>query len=204
VTADPAPIAAVLLAAGASSRMGTPKALLRFEGRTFLERLGAVFAARCTPVVAVVGDHADVIAEALGQSGGVALVRNPDPTRGQLSSLQCGLRALPPGLGGVCFHPVDAPALRAETVARLIDALHSAPSATELVIPRHQGRRGHPVLLRASLIGDFLALPPEESARRLIHERVARTLYVGVDDAGVLGDIDTPEEYRRFVEGGVA
>jgi len=82
-------IAAVILAAGASRRMGSPKALLEYQGQTFLNRLIRVLGEVCDPVIAVLGYHAEIIrAQAIGS---VQFVVNPDPDRGQLSSLQTGL-----------------------------------------------------------------------------------------------------------------
>jgi molybdenum cofactor cytidylyltransferase len=123
---------------------------------------------------------------------------NPDPDRGQLSSLQCGLALLPPSADAFLFTPVDCPSVSESTVRSLLDALSAYPTAL-LAIPRYQGRRGHPVACRASLAREFLALPPTSQAREVVHRHVEATIYVDTEDPGVLVDIDDPQAYDRFV-----
>ena len=94
-----AKIAGIILAGGASRRMGTPKALLRFQNETFLDRLIGVFSPVCDPVIVVVGLHADQIRAGIERADDVRFAVNPDPERGMLSSLQCGLALLPSGSG---------------------------------------------------------------------------------------------------------
>ena len=88
-------IAGIILAAGASSRMGSPKALLALDGETFLDRLIAAFEPHCAPVLVVLGFHAGRTRAGICRSGDVTFVTNPDPDRGMLSSLQCGLAEVP-------------------------------------------------------------------------------------------------------------
>ncbi|MGH9593849.1 MAG: nucleotidyltransferase family protein, partial [Bryobacteraceae bacterium] len=101
-------IAGIILAAGASSRMGTPKALLDYRGETFVGRLMRVLGAVCDPVMVVLGYHAAEIGARVPAN--VRVVLNPDPDRGQLSSLQTALAALPVEADGFAFVPVDSPA----------------------------------------------------------------------------------------------
>jgi molybdenum cofactor cytidylyltransferase len=189
-------IAGIILAAGASSRMGTPKPLLDYRGETFVARLVRVLGGTCSPVIVVLGYHADVIRKQVPEWAQVVI--NADPSRGQLSSLQTGLAALPAEADGFAFIPVDSPAVEAGTVARLVHAFDQRRAPTLFVIPRQSGRRGHPVLAARSIAAEFLALPPAAEAREVVHAHVDRTEYVEVDDAGIFTDVDDPEAYRRL------
>jgi len=187
--------AAVILAAGFSSRMGTPKALLDSGGGiSFLDRLAGAFLEAGCAVYAVLGAGADAIERASCWRGTITFVRNPDPSRGQLSSLQCGLRAVKPGAGAIFFTPVDAPAVARETILELKDLL----AGMDFAIPIYQGRRGHPVLLRAACAADFLALEDGASACGLLQSRRAATRFVEVADQAILDDIDDPEAYAAW------
>jgi molybdenum cofactor cytidylyltransferase len=176
--------------------MGTPKALLALAGETFLDRLIGVLGARCSPVIVVLGHEADSIRPRLRCPA--VVVVNQEYRRGQLSSLQRGLAAVPPDADGVLFTPVDYPAVLPATVEALVDAF-TAAAGFLLAIPRFQGRRGHPVGCARALIPEFLALPGTAQARDVIHRHVDRTLYVDVDDPGILRDIDDPEAYRELI-----
>jgi molybdenum cofactor cytidylyltransferase len=191
-------IAGIILAAGASSRMGTLKALLEYRGETFLDRLIRVLGERCDPVIVALGYHADEIRTS-SQGGRARFVVNPDPSRGQLSSLQTALVEVPIEADGFLFMPVDCPTVEAETVRRIADALHS-PTEPLLVIPRHDGLRGHPVCARRELLAEFLALAPGAQAKEVVRRHADRTLYLDTLDAGVLSDIDDPEAYRVLQE----
>lgn len=142
-------VGAIILAAGFSTRMGRTKALLPLEGRTFLEVLTDRFMqARVGPILVVIGPHSDAIRLSVKTSL-VRMVINPRPEQGQLSSLHCGLDALPKGIEGVFVAPVDAPRVKARTLRRMVEKLDSHP----LVVPRFQGRCGHPTLFAAELFG---------------------------------------------------
>jgi molybdenum cofactor cytidylyltransferase len=190
-------IAGIILAAGASSRMGTPKALLGYRGETFLDRLIRVLGAVCDPVIVVLGFHGDEIRAAA--HGSTRFVVNPDPSRGQLSSLQTALAEVPSSADGFLFMPVDCPSAEPETVQKIVDAFY-ATAKPLLVIPRHDGRRGHPVCVRCELIQEFLALSPQGQAKEVVRRHADRTHYLDTLDAGVLSDIDDPEAYRVLQE----
>lgn len=190
--------AAVLLAAGASTRMGRPKPLLEFEGETFLDRQLRLYSGCCRSVLTVLGFAAETIAAGLREPGEAVFVLNPRPERGQLSSLQCGLRALP-ACEVFFFLPIDAPGVRMNTLTTLLAACASSPNAL-LAVPRHGGRHGHPVLARAALIAEFLALDPGAMARDVVHAHRDRTIYVDVDDASIHHDIDDAAAYRALIE----
>ena len=191
-------VAGVILAAGESRRMGSPKPLLELAGETFLDRLILGFSEHCSPVIAVLGYHAGRVASGIRNASLATVVTNPEPERGMLSSLQCGLAAVPnQGLGAV-FTPVDYPSIQSATVGALVDALVS--SGAPVAIPTHNGRHGHPVGVSRALIDEILALGPDEQAREVIRRHRAETRFVAVDDPGILHDVDDPEAYRKLLE----
>jgi molybdenum cofactor cytidylyltransferase len=188
--------AGVILAAGESRRMGSPKALLRYQGQTFLDTIVALFAARCSPVIVVLGAHADQIRRGLACQA--SFVVNPNYLTGQTSSMQCGLRAVPANAEGVLFTLADHPAVAAST----IDALVAQPRPF-IRVPRFEGRRGHPVWFSRALIAEFLAIPANSAARDVVYRHVAETEYLDVNDPGIVADIDDPAAYRALIGVGV-
>lgn len=189
-------LAGIILAAGASRRMGSPKALLDYRGETFVGRLIRVFSRSCDPMIVVAGVHAELIRGRIGRRA--RLVINPDPDRGQLSSLQTALAEVPHDAGGFLFTPVDCPTVREETIGALTDAFRK--DGTLFAIPRYLGRRGHPVCVRASLIAEFLALPPTAETRTVVNIHADRITYVDVEDPGVLADVDDVAAYRKITQ----
>jgi molybdenum cofactor cytidylyltransferase len=186
-------IAGLILAAGESRRMGSPKALLDIGGQTFLDHLVASFSGVCAPVIVVLGHGAEEVRAGLRAADKAVFVVNADYRLGQFSSMQCGLRAVPADARGVIFSLVDHPTVRPSTLARL------AATTAPLAVPRLNGRRGHPVFFSRPLLAEFLALPPDANARIVLDRHAAEIEYVDVDDPGVLQDIDDPEAYRRLV-----
>jgi len=189
----PAHVAGLILAAGESRRMGSPKALLNYREATFLDTLCRLFARNCSPVIVVLGAHAEEIRTRTTHPA--QFVFNPDWRSGQTSSMQCGLRALPPAADGVLFTLVDHPAVATSTIDRL---LAPGDPGQLLRVPRYQGQRGHPVWFSRDLVAEFLALPPDGAARDVVHRHVAETQYLDVDDTGIVADIDDPEAYRNL------
>jgi len=194
-------IAAVILAAGASSRMGSPKALLPYGNETFLSRLARVFSGECNPVIVVLGNHLDQVrpyAESLPEKPMILV--NPDPDRGQLSSLQTALAQLPEHAEGFLFAPVDCPAPAEETVARVAAAFRARKPGTLLVVPSFEGHHGHPVFAARQIAQELLALAPTAMAREVIHRHRAETEYLPVNDPGILTDVDDPAAYQRLAQ----
>ena len=178
--------------------MGSPKALLDYRGETFLNRLIRILGMISDPVIIVLGYHsAEIRSRATGRA---QFVVNPKPERGQLSSLQTGLAALPKEADGFAFMPIDCPAVREETVESLAAAFARRDANTLFVIPRLGDKRGHPVFATSEIAEELLALPPTGQARDVVHGHVDRTQYVDVDDPGILVDVDDPAAYRRLVE----
>lgn len=181
--------AGLILAAGESRRMGTPKALLDYHGETFLGRLVRLFAARCSPVIVVLGSGAG----AIPVPAPAMTVVNDRWRDGQTSSMQCGLRAVPAGCEGVLFTLVDHPAVAPST----IDALISA--AGPLRIPRFDNRRGHPIWFSRDLIPELLNIPADGAAREIIRAHHPEAVFLDVDDPGILADIDDRAAYRALL-----
>jgi CTP:molybdopterin cytidylyltransferase MocA len=185
--------AGLILAAGASRRMRTPKALLDYRGETFVDRLIGLFAARTNPVIVVLGGNAAEIRAAARRPA--RFVLNPDYESGMLGSLQCGLRAVPPQASGVLFTLVDHPAVAGST----LDALLSPAGGALLRVPRYRAKRGHPIWFQPSLIAEFLAPPAGATARDIVAAHAAETDYLDLDDPGVVTDIDDPAAYRELI-----
>ena len=180
--------------------MGRTKALLPLPGGgTFLSQLDATLrSAGITEVVAVVGHDADRIIAAAAESGlGLRFARNPDPSRGQLSSLLAGADALP--RGPLMVTPVDLPLVSPATVRGVIDAWRT--SRAPIVRPERAGRHGHPVIFEASILDELRTADLATGARPIIQVHLGEILDVPVDDDGAFEDIDTPEDYARIVGG---
>jgi len=175
--------------------MGSPKALLYYRGETFIDRLARIFGLHCNPVIVVLGAGADDMRAHV--TGSVDIVVNEQWRTGQTSSMQCGLRAVPPSAEGVLFTLVDHPAVAPGT----IDVLLAAGARVRM--PRYQGRRGHPIWFSRDLIAEFLAIPPDGAARDIVRAHAVETEFLDVDDPGVLADIDDAVAYRALtgVEG---
>jgi molybdenum cofactor cytidylyltransferase len=184
--------AGLILAAGESRRMGSPKALLEFQGETFLGRLMRLFAERCEPVVAVVGAHAADIQREIPAAPGVRYVVNGGWRDGQTSSFLRGLREIPAEAPGVLFTLVDHPAVAPST----LDALLTAHG--RLRIPRYRGERGHPIWLSRELVPELLTVAPGGAARDVIRAHYGEATWMDVEDAGILADIDDPAAYRAL------
>lgn len=187
-------IGALILAGGASARMGRPKALIEIEGQSFVARgVATLHAAGCSPVLVIDGAHRlDKHFDAQ-----VELVHNDRWELGPLSSLQAGLHralALEPALVGVLVHQVERPRIRVATISALLAAFAKDPDG--LWQPTHAGRSGHPMLWPRALFDALLALDPAHaSARTLVRGAASRLRRkLTVDDPGVLENIDTPAD----------
>jgi len=199
-------VAAILLAAGASRRMGTPKALLPVPptGEPLVARVASALAGGgASPVLIVVapGEAGKAVAAASPESVPVV---NAEPGRGMLSSVQAGLRALlnlrtPPGAFLVC--PCDMPGLE-PAHARCVVEAYGRGGAARIIAPTFGGKRGHPTLFAASLADEILALDPTEFGLNEILKRFAAAVAeVPAPGEAVLRDADTPEEWRRLTGG---
>ena len=191
-----AALGAVVLAAGASSRMGRPKALLPLaDSGTFVQGIQHTLRdAGLFPIVIVARPELEEPLRALlGMTAVVAV--NHSPERGQLSSLLVGLGAL--GWPGAALMTlVDLPLVRVDTVRALVAAWET--SGAPLVRPIARGRHGHPVVLGGPVLAALKDADLDSGARPVIHRFAARSLDVPVDDPGTLDDVDTPEDFARL------
>jgi molybdenum cofactor cytidylyltransferase len=192
-------IAGVILSGGASRRMGTPKALLEFRSETFLDRLIRVLGRVCDPIIVVVGLHAGQIQSGIARGSEVRFAVNPDPERGMLSSLQCGLALVPADAAAAMFLPVDHPNIEPETIELLAGRFRR--DRAPVTVPTYRGEHGHPVCISRATIDELLALPVEAKASDVIHRHVPNTIYVEVADAAVVTDIDDPAAYAGLLAG---
>ncbi len=198
--------AGVILAAGDSSRMGTDKALLpwppqgtQFPSKdTFLS--GAIRSlALSTDFVLIVAGKNEAGLAPIAYANGASLVTNPDPSRGQFSSLQVGLHeVLNHGRDAAVITLVDRPPVSVATVVLLREAFESAPQSIWAVVPEFSGRHGHPYLLGRELMEIFLHAPPSASAREIEHRYQEHIQYVAVSDPFVALNINTPEDYAAL------
>src|SRR5260370_27987174 len=157
-------LAAAIRSGGASSRMGSPKALLAYEGRPFLEHLLDITSQPEIGVRRVVlGADAEPIAKAIQQLKADEIVINDEWEKGQLSSIQAGLRSLPAGTDGMLLCLIDHPLISTALVQELIAQFYK--SKKPIVMPVYEGRRRHPVIFAASLYDELLHAPLEKGAR---------------------------------------
>lgn len=191
------PIAGLILAGGASRRMGTPKALLRFQSETFLDRMIRLFSSVASPVIVVLGHQSGQIRSGIERSSQATFAVNPDPERGMLSSMQCGLQVLPPETEALMFTPVDHPNLQAATLEKL--AAHFQAQRAPVIVPTYEGLHGHPVCIARPLANELLALLPTAMASDVIHKYVSQTSYIEVNDPAVTTDVDDPEAYAGLL-----
>ena len=195
--APPGRIAGLILAGGASRRMGSPKALLHIGSETFVDRLVGSFSPVVDLLIVVLGHDAELVRRGIETRDVVRFAVNREPERGMLSSLQCGLRALPTATEAVIFTPVDYPNCKASTVSAIADAFRNG--ACDVVIPVHFGLKGHPVCISRQVIDELLEMPPTGDARDVVRGHRDRTMFVDVDDCGITTDVDTPEDYRNLL-----
>ncbi|MBI4446426.1 MAG: nucleotidyltransferase family protein [Acidobacteria bacterium] len=187
-------IVAVVLAAGESSRMGFPKPLLPLGSSTFLGRLLNLYDAVGITVWVVLGHRQQEILSRFNWER-VHTTINPAPSRGQLSSLQVALAEIPP-VSAIILHPVDYPMVQLDTVRALVSFHRRVPHC--IVLPRCEGRRGHPVLFPARFFPDLRHAPLEKGARSVVHSNAASVHLIDVADPGVYLDIDTTDQYQEL------
>ena len=183
--------------------MGRPKALLPIgpDNESFLDRIARVLReGGVEDVIAVLGRDADAIrAAAAVVPHQMRFIDNNDYEQGQISSLLAGLRAADhPGVRAVLVTLIDVPLLSADTVRQVLNAYREAGGAP-IVRPTKQGRHGHPVIFDRSLFQELRHADPATGAQSVVHAHAADVLNVEVADEGPFIDIDTPEDYQRFI-----
>jgi molybdenum cofactor cytidylyltransferase len=199
--------AGVILAAGESTRMGRDKALLPWpppaageppSKETFLS--AAVRSLAATDFVLVVAGKNEATIAPIAYANGASVVTNPDPGRGQFSSLQVGLHeVLNRGRDAAMITLVDRPPVSATTVQLLRDAFESASQNIWAVVPELSGKHGHPYLVGRELMELFLQASPTGSARDIEHRYQGHIQYVVVNDPFVTLNINTPDDYAALL-----
>jgi molybdenum cofactor cytidylyltransferase len=186
-------VAAIVAAAGMSSRMGSCKQLLDLGGKTALARcIETLLAGGVTEIMVVVGENGELVAEEAGRFP-VRVVVNDDPAGDMASSVRAGRAALSTAERAVIVALCDYPLVLPATIACLKESHTTAPEC--IIIPTHSGQRGHPLLFPRTVLEE---LQEGLTLRDLLRRDPNRLRHVEVDDPGILFDMDTPEDYRRL------
>lgn len=193
----------IVLAAGASSRMGRSKATLPLPdaSETFLSRLCRTLLDSGLPRVTIVtGAHPDIVGNAWPREDArVQSIHNAQWSLGQLSSLVAGLDAVDDGgVEAIVVGLVDVPLVRAETVRKLIDAWRE--TRAPIVRPSRDGDHGHPVIFDRAIFHELRAADPTLGAKPVVHAHLDRLIDLPVDDEGAFLDADTEEDYARLLQ----
>ena len=192
-------LAAVILSGGSSHRMGSPKALVPYQGRPFLEHLLEVTKQPKIGVRRVVlGAHAEPIAKAI-QLSADEIVINADWEKGQLSSIQAALRSLPPGTDGMVLCLIDHPLVSAELVGDLTARFYS--TNTLIVLPVYEGRRGHPVIFSSALYDELLHAPLETGARAVVWAHASEVEEFLTTEEGCVLNLNDPDTMHKALGG---
>jgi molybdenum cofactor cytidylyltransferase len=192
-------IAALLLAAGRSSRMGANKMLAEIDGRPMVARTAQrLLSSHARPIIAVLGNQAGEVDAALGRLP-VERVMNPDFAEGLSTSLIRGLAALPADVDGVIVCLGDMPLIAGRDLDRLIAAFNPLEGRA-IVVPTRHGRRGNPVLWSRQFFAEMMALSGDAGARRLIDEHADLVAEIEMDTDGIFIDIDTPQALAELRE----
>jgi molybdenum cofactor cytidylyltransferase len=195
---------ALLPAAGASRRMGRPKLLLPFRGGTLVGSLVDTLRTAGVGRILLVTAPEDHGLRAWAEGAGVETAVNPNPERGMLSTIQTGVAALggAAGMGGeiLLVTPADLPAVRPETVSLLLRRMEE--TGAPMGLPIHQGKNGHPLAIAPGLIPEIGTLDSAVGLKQLRDRHAAAVLWLEVEDAGVIADVDTPEDYEQALTSG--
>ena len=192
-------LAAVILSGGASSRMGSPKALLAYQGRPFLEHLLEVTKHPKIGVRRIVlGAHAEPIAKNIALAAH-EIVINADWEKGQLSSIQAAIRSLqhlPQRTDGLLLCLIDHPLISRALVNYLVEEFYAA-SCAKILLPVYEGRRGHPLIFPASLYEELLRAPEDKGARAVVWAHAADVIEVPTEEEGCILNLNDPETLHR-------
>jgi molybdenum cofactor cytidylyltransferase len=188
-------LAAVILSGGASRRMGSPKALLSYQGRPFLEHLLDV---AHHPKIGlrrvVLGADASPIAKEVNLAPD-EIVINDQWEKGQLSSIQAALRSLPPKTDGIILLLIDHPLISASLVSELIESFYS--SGKSIVLPVYEGRRGHPVIFSSALYQDLMNASLETGARSVVWAHAGEVQVLQTNEEGCVLNLNDPDTLQK-------
>jgi molybdenum cofactor cytidylyltransferase len=190
-------LSAVILSGGASQRMGSPKALLPYQGRPFLEHLIAVTS---HPKIGarriVLGAHAELIADAVRLAADEVVI-NSEWEKGQLSSIQAGIRSLPAGTDGMILCLIDHPLISATLVDELIERFYLGSTPPPIVLPIYQRKRGHPVIFSSGVYEELMTAPLEQGARSVVWAHAGEVAEVVTLEQGCVLNLNDPETVHR-------
>jgi molybdenum cofactor cytidylyltransferase len=190
-------VAAVVLAAGMSTRMGSNKLLAEIEGEPLVRRVvRSIEASRARPIVVVTGHDAGLIRHALADTE-TMIVHNPGYRDGLSASLRTGIRAVAECDGAIVLLG-DMPRVSSALIDKMISAF-DLKSGRVICVAAHNGRRGNPVLFDRQFFPELEALSGDIGARNVVAQHQQLVCQIEADDDGPLVDIDTPEELKHFV-----
>ena len=193
-------ISAIVLAAGEARRMGQFKLLLPWEGKTILEHvLDNLLQSQVNEVILVLGHEAHRILKRIPTQK-IKVVINTDYREGMSSSLRKGLAAMKEKSTAFLVVLGDQPGIRKEIINQLIQSFHQSREKRKIVLPTYKGRRGHPVLFSIQYHEEILRLRGDIGARQILKDHPEHTIEVEIDSDTILLDIDTPEDYNKFLE----
>lgn len=192
---------AVVLAAGQSRRMGKPKLLLPWRGgRTVIEQVvQTLLDAGIQTIVVVVGSQRDLVEKALRNYPIKAIFNDRFAETEMITSLQLGLQQFDQEVDATLIVLGDQPTIQVDAVRDVVDSYLSG--VRDLVVPSYQMRRGHPWLVSRSFWPEILSMPAMSSMREFLNQHADKIFYVLVDSPVVIQDMDTPDDYRRLLEG---
>ncbi|MFC1901319.1 NTP transferase domain-containing protein [Chloroflexota bacterium] len=189
--------AAIVLAAGLSSRLEGFKPLLSMGGETITDHVVSTFLANGVEVYLVVGWRRQELMAGI-KNKNITIVENPDYRQGMFTSVQAGLRHLPPNYAAFFAMPVDIPLVRPSTVAGLLSVAAEHPDS--IIYPVFGGRRGHPTLVPLCLAPAIMDWKGDGGLKAVLDSRREMALEVAVTDSNILFDVDTSEDYRVLLE----
>jgi molybdenum cofactor cytidylyltransferase len=190
-------IAPVILAAGDSTRMGHPKALLPLGPDLFINRILKTIRDVGLPTATVMlGNAAPIIKPHVFMDAQPNILINPDPSRGQLSSIQLGLSSLASEMNAALIWPVDIPYVTAGLVRRLVDLFIN--SGAVIALPVYGEKRGHPAIFHRSLFKEFMEAPLAKGPKEILVRHRPDTATLQVQELFSVKDVDTPLEYQEL------
>ena len=188
----------IILAAGESKRMGRQKLLLPFQEKTIIIRsIDNVLHSRVEHILVVLGSHCDEVFDLIRHLA-VKFCYNANYKKGMLSSVKCGIRALPDNCEAVLVFPGDQPMIAPEAIDAVIETYRN--SGKGIVIPTYKNRRGHPILIDCKYLKEIQDIEDWEGLRALQLKFAEDVLEVETTCSGILKDIDTKEEYQEVLE----
>ncbi len=190
-------IAAVVLAAGESKRMGKPKLVLPWGKETVIAKVVRTLMEVGLEDIIIVTGGASTLVEAALESLKVRILQNPNFARSEmLASCQIGFQALNPQTEAALVVLGDQPQIESEVVKSVLRLYEK--SKPILIVPSYRMHRGHPWLIARELWMKVLALQPQETLRDFLTQNASLITYLPVDSASVLQDLDTPADYDRY------